>query len=78
MYYLTLVLVAVGIVACYFFLKTPLGNSVACMREKEIRASFLGYNTFLTKITALSASGVLAGLAGGLFALYQGFVSTDF
>jgi len=76
LYYITLVLVALGIFTCYFFLKTPLGNSVVCMRENEIRASFLGYDIFLTKITVLAVSGMLAGLAGGLFALFQGFVST--
>jgi branched-chain amino acid transport system permease protein len=46
------------------------------MRENEIRASFLGYDAFSTKLAILSVSGMLAGLAGGLFALFQGFVST--
>jgi branched-chain amino acid transport system permease protein len=77
LYYLTLVIVALGIFACYLFLKTPLGNSVLCMRENDIRASFLGYNVFLTKLTIFSFSGFLAGLAGSLFALFQGFVATS-
>jgi len=76
MYYLTLIVVTIGILACYLFLKTPLGNSVVSVREKEIRASFLGYNVFLIKLLAFSASGVLAGLAGGLFVLYEEFVAT--
>lgn len=76
MYYLTLIIVGIGIMACYFFLKTPLGNSAVCVREKEIRASFLGINVFLIKLTVFSAAGVLIGLAGGLFVLYQGFVGT--
>ncbi len=77
LYYLTLILVGLGILACYLFLKTPLGNSVICVREKDVRASFLGYNVFLTKLTAFSASGILAGLAGALFVLYQEFVATS-
>jgi branched-chain amino acid transport system permease protein len=76
LYYLTFIMAGLGIIACYFFLKTPLGNSILCLRENETRASFLGYGTYLTKLTMLSVSGVLAGLAGGLFALFQGFVST--
>ncbi len=75
-YYLTLILVGLGILLCYLFLKTPLGNSVISVREKDIRASFLGYNVFLTKLTVFSASGILAGLAGGLYVLYEEFVAT--
>ena len=76
MYYFTLIIVAIGILACYFFLKTPLGNSFVCVRENELRASFLGYNVFLIKLIAFSAAGVLVGLAGGLFVLFQEFVAT--
>lgn len=75
-YYLTLSIVALGIFACYLFLKTPLGNSVMCMHENDVRASFLGYSVFLTNLTTFSASGLLAGLAGGLFVLFQEFVAT--
>jgi branched-chain amino acid transport system permease protein len=75
-YYFTLVIVALAILGCYCFLKTPLGNSFVCVREKEIRASFLGYDVFLIKLTACSAAGILAGLAGGLFVLFQEFVAT--
>jgi len=76
-YYLTLVLVILGILSCYLFLKTPFGNSVVCMRENDIRASFLGYHSYLTKVVAFSMSGLLAGLAGGNFALFQGFVANN-
>ena len=76
MYYLILIIVGIGILACYLFLKTPLGNSAVCVREREIRTSFLGYNVFLIKLTVFSVSGVLAGLAGGLFVLFQEFVAT--
>jgi branched-chain amino acid transport system permease protein len=75
-YYFILILVALGILACYLFLKTPLGNSVITVREKDTRASFLGYDVFLTKLTVFSASGILVGLAGGLFVLYEEFVAT--
>jgi branched-chain amino acid transport system permease protein len=76
MYYLTLIVAGLAIAGCYFFLKTPLGNSAVCVREKEVRASFLGINVFLIKLIVFSAAGVLIGLAGGLFVLYQGFVAT--
>jgi len=75
-YYFTLIIVILATLACYIFLKTPLGNTVICVRENETRASFLGYNIFLIKLTAFSLSGVLVGLAGGLFVLFQEFVAT--
>ena len=76
-YYLTLVLVTLGIWVCYLFLKTPLGNSVVCVREKDIRASFLGYNVFLTRYITFVVAGTLASVAGGLFAFFQEFVATS-
>lgn len=77
-YYFTLIIVAVAILACYLFLKTPLGNSFVSIREQERRASFLGYNVYLTKLAAFLASSILAGLAGGLFAFFQAFVGTSY
>jgi branched-chain amino acid transport system permease protein len=77
LYYLTLIIAAIAIFACYFFLKTPLGNSYVCTRENDIRASFLGYNVFLTRLVAFSFSGVLASVAGGLYVLFQEIVGTS-
>ena len=76
-YYFILIVTAIGIAACYFFIKTPLGNSLVVIREKEARASFLGYDVYFTKVIAFSASGVLGALAGALFAVHQNFVSTS-
>lgn len=76
-YYFTMVVVALGIFACYLYLKTPLGNSVLCMRENDLRASFLGYNVFLTKLTVFSVSALLAALAGALFVFFGEFVGTS-
>jgi len=76
LYYFTLIIVALAISGCYLLLKTPLGNAFFCIRENPTRASFLGYNVFLTKLTAFTISGFLSGLAGGLYALFQEFVST--
>jgi len=77
LYWLTLVIVAIGIFACYLFLKTPLGNSVLCMRENDLRASFFGYHIFLTKLIVFSAAGLLAALAGALFVLFEEFVGIN-
>jgi len=77
LYYFVLITVAAGILTSWAFLKTPLANAVLCAREKDVRASFLGYNVFLTKLAVFSASGIFAGLAGGLFVLFHEFVGTS-
>jgi branched-chain amino acid transport system permease protein len=77
LYYFTLILVVLGVAACYLFLKTPLGNALICTRERDVRASFLGYNVFLTRYAAFIVAGVVAGLAGSLFVLYQEFLATS-
>jgi branched-chain amino acid transport system permease protein len=77
LYYLTLVIVALGILAAYLFLKTHLGNSVVCIRENENRSAFLGYNVFRIKVTIFAVAGFLAGVAGGLFVLFNEFVGIN-
>lgn len=77
LYYLTLVIVALGILAAYLFLKTHLGNSVVCIRENENRSAFLGYNVFRIKVTIFAIAGFLAGVAGGLFVLFNEFVGIN-
>ncbi len=75
LYYLTLAVVSIAVGACYLFLKTHLGNSIMAIRERDVRATFLGYNVFLTRLTAYAAAGLLAALAGGLFVLFQEIVA---
>jgi branched-chain amino acid transport system permease protein len=56
---------------------SPFGITIRCIHEDEQRVRFLGYNpTFYKWLTFVIAS-VLAGLAGCLFALIQGFVSPE-
>ena len=66
LYYLILAVCGLGVLVMYLFLKTPLGNAVVCMKENDVRASFLGYNVFRTRLAVFSGSGLIAGLAGGL------------
>jgi len=75
-YYFTLAIVFLAILATYFFQKTPLGNSIALVRENDVRPSFLGYNVYLIRLTVFSVACLLAALAGGLFVFFNEFVST--
>lgn len=77
LYYFILVVVSLGIITCYLFQKTPLGNSIACVKENDVRASFLGYNIYFVRLAAFSISSSLAALSGSLFVLFNGIVATN-
>jgi len=65
-----------AVLATYYFQKTPLGNSIALVRENDVRPAFLGYNVYLVRLSVFSVSCLLAALAGALFIFFNEFVST--
>lgn len=71
-------LVAIIFLVLFVFLQrviaSPLGSTLAAIRENEERALAIGYNTRLFKIAAFLISGSVTGLAGGLYALFLSFV----
>jgi branched-chain amino acid transport system permease protein len=44
---------------------------MVAIRENEPRARMLGYNTFVYKLIAITISGVMAALAGGMNAIWN-------
>lgn len=56
---------------------TPMGRSLASCRDNETAARVLGVNVYMTKVLAFTIVGVLAAMAGGLYALQTKFVSAD-
>ena len=74
-------LVLFVLLAVYTGLKLITGSSygvtIRCIREDEVRVRFLGYNTAFYKWLTFVIASVLAGLAGCLFTLIQGFVSPE-
>jgi len=63
-----LLLVTLG---CWRFVHSPLGRVLACIRQNEMRARFLGYRVWRFKFLVFVVSSAIAGLAGGLFAMAQ-------
>lgn len=59
------------------FTNSPLGKVLQAIRENEQRTESLGYSVLQYKIIASVVSGVLAGLAGILYALSLRFVNTS-
>lgn len=71
-------LAAVCFVAVFVFLtqvtRSRFGATLMAIRENEDRAAAVGYNTTLFKLLAFTISGLVSGLAGGLYATYLGSV----
>jgi branched-chain amino acid transport system permease protein len=50
---------------------SPFGRVLNAIKQNETRARFVGYNVWIYKWLAFTLSALVAGLAGGLFALAQ-------
>ena len=69
------------LVACFGFLallgRSKLGRALAGIRVNEQRMRATGFSTYPYKLAAFVISGALAGLAGFLFAVKDGFVNPE-
>ena len=75
-FYLFVLVLSVLVAAVLFLcVRSPFGLALKGIRESETRMRALGYNVRLHKYVAFIISGFFAGLAGMLFAYYNGFVS---
>jgi branched-chain amino acid transport system permease protein len=68
----------VGYVVLRLIARSQFGLALAAVRDDEQRAEFLGYSRQRIQIVTLVVSGMLAGMAGSLYGLHEGFVSPGF
>src|SRR5512134_3612602 len=59
------------VVLLWRLVNAPFGRVLSAIRQNETRARFVGYHVWLYKWLAFVVSALIAGLAGGLFALAQ-------
>ncbi|AVP57161.1 ABC transporter permease subunit [Pulveribacter suum] len=76
-YYLFLALVLVTIVVCYRLQDSRIGRAWMAIREDEIAAKAMGINTRNMKLLAFGMGASFGGVAGSMFAAFQGFVSPE-
>src|SRR5262249_17553190 len=76
-FYLVLLLLAVWRAPVSPVVRSPVGRSLAGIRERELRMKILGYNTWLHKYIAFIIAGGFGGLAGVLWAHTAGIVSPE-
>jgi ABC-type branched-subunit amino acid transport system permease subunit len=77
-YYFTLATVALSLIALHAIGESPFGYALRSVRENPRRARFIGINVRRLQLLAFVISGAFSGLAGGLFAFYNGSVFPDF
>jgi len=75
-YFFCLVCLAVVTFFLTRFVKSPVGDILRGIRENESRAFDLGHPVVRFKTLAFIVSGVIASLAGAVYAIAQSFVST--
>ena len=76
-YYLFLAFTVLAIVVAMRLQNSRVGRAWAALREDEIAAAAMGINTRNTKLLAFAMGATFGGLAGGLFASFQGFISPE-
>ena len=73
-YYLALGVLVVVYLLCRFLVRSQFGLALAGLRENEQRIAFFGYKAQHLKAIVFAVGGMIAGLAGGLYAFHEGFV----
>ncbi len=76
-YYLFLLLVVISVVICYRLENSRIGRAWMAIREDEIAAKAMGINTRNMKLLAFGMGATFGGVAGAMFASFQGFVSPE-
>ncbi|MFD1243657.1 ABC transporter permease subunit [Paralysiella testudinis] len=76
-YYLFLALVTISIFVCYRLQASRLGRAWMALREDDIAAKAMGINVRNVKLLAFSLGATFGGVAGAMFAAFQGFISPE-
>lgn len=76
-WYFLWICVAIGLLALWRVVHSPFGYVLRAMREDQKRTLFLGLELTAYRITAFVIAGMIAGLAGALFAYSNQIVTPD-
>jgi len=76
-YYFALVVLTLCVFAMWFLIRTPIGSVIVGIRDNPQRIDYLGFQVARSKALLFILSGLFAGIAGSLFALFQNLVSVD-
>ncbi len=77
MYFMALAFLLLSYWGLRRLLNAPLGHVFVGIRENEPRMLAIGYDTRAYKLLSFTIAGAFAGLAGGLYAIFNSFISPD-
>jgi len=73
---LTVVTLCLWLMRCVT--RSPLGKAFLAVRDNDVRASLIGLNIYVLRLTAFVMAGFLAGVAGALFAFFGRYASASY
>lgn len=76
-YYLALTLLIAMFLGLVLLLRSLFGRVLDGIRVNEHRMQALGYDTYRYKLAAFTIAGMLAGVAGHMWAMHRGFVNPE-
>lgn len=76
-YYVALTLLVAAYAGLAFLLRSLFGRVLEGIRVNEHRMQALGFNTYRYKLAAFVIAGMLAGVAGHMWAMHRGFVNPE-
>ncbi|ALS23691.1 MULTISPECIES: branched-chain amino acid ABC transporter permease [Paenibacillus] len=74
-YFFILIIFLIVFIGLSVILHSPLGQIFVGIRENETRVRVMGYNTTIYKNISFILAGGIGGLAGSLYAFFNGFIS---
>jgi branched-chain amino acid transport system permease protein len=71
------ILLALMLAATMFLTTSKLGRAMCAVRDSEHAAAASGIDVRATKVLAFAISAVYAGVAGGMFTIYQSYINPN-
>ncbi|MDA9246258.1 branched-chain amino acid ABC transporter permease [Rhodobacteraceae bacterium] len=75
---LILIIAVIIVLFGFYLLSTRIGLAMRAVHDDDAVANLMGVNTRAIQIGAFTLGGAIAGLSGGLYALYFGFVEAQY
>lgn len=77
-YFFTLMVVGLSVLIVWKIINSPFGQTLRAIRENPERVDFMGLNVKGYQLISFVIAGIFAGLAGGLFSIFNRSVFPDF
>lgn len=77
-YFFILAVVAFCFYLLHLVIHSSLGKAFLAIRDNDLRASLIGLNVYMLRLTAFVMAGFLAGVSGALFAFFGRYASASY